>query len=139
MALPNLNGYWKYEDKVVGFRFPFYPARQVAHAFLPREPQHSSVPSMPLSKPGVSSPTRPTTSTGKSPKAPRHTPSMEVNTAAAAPPRMTPPAGTGSASATADGSAKRVVQSQPTEATPHGETPLPQSPQTPGNEIQDTF
>jgi len=47
MALPNLHGYWKYEDVVVGFRFPFHRARQVAPGFLVRERKEMSAPMIP--------------------------------------------------------------------------------------------
>ncbi len=147
MALPNLNGYWKYEDVVVGFRFPFYPARQVAHAFLPREPKQNSVPTMPLSTPGVPPITPPTTPTKKSSQAPINTPSKGASTATAKPPQ-TPPqrtkqsvettsqASAASTSATANSPAKSGVQPH---ATPRGATTTQRSPQPPSNEMKDTF
>ncbi len=117
MALPNLNGYWKYEDKVVGFRFPFSPARRVAHAFLPREPKQGSVPTIPLGTPGVSSTTRPATSTGKSSKAPAGVSPEAVSAAMAKPSPIT---------------SQSVEQAAAT-------TPRQRSKPTPGIEMQDAF
>lgn len=37
MALPNLEGFWKCGEHVVGFRLPYQLLPQVAHGFLPRE------------------------------------------------------------------------------------------------------
>jgi hypothetical protein len=37
MALPNLNGYWKYGDAVVPFRIEPIDRPRLAHAFLPRQ------------------------------------------------------------------------------------------------------
>jgi len=62
MALPNLNGYWKYGDAVVPFRIEPIDRPRLAHAFLPR-------PSRPLvqSKPPKQLPAEPHTSaTGNS-------------------------------------------------------------------------
>ncbi len=46
MALPNLEGFWKYGDKVVGFRLPYQPLPQVAHGFLPREQGEETPPTL---------------------------------------------------------------------------------------------
>lgn len=46
MALPNLEGFWKYGEKVVGFRLPYQPLPQVAHGFLPREQPEEAKPTL---------------------------------------------------------------------------------------------
>ena len=46
MALPNLQGYWKYGEKVVGFRLPYQPMPQVTHGFVPRK-QQDDAPQLP--------------------------------------------------------------------------------------------
>lgn len=46
MALPNLEGFWKYGEKVVGFRLPYQPLTQVAHGFIPRQARQAAPPEL---------------------------------------------------------------------------------------------
>ncbi|MBA3715369.1 MAG: type IV secretion system DNA-binding domain-containing protein [Pyrinomonadaceae bacterium] len=127
MALPNMNGYWKYEDKVVGFRFPFHRMGPVAHAFLPRVPKQGDVgPPMPPGTPATPPKTRPTTSTGKSSKAPADV-SLETASAMAAkqPPQTM---------------LETTMAREPQPQNVGNDKPLKQrSPHTPIHEIQDEF
>ena len=51
MALPNLNGYWKYGDAVVPFRIEPIDRPKLAHAFLPRQSRPLVQPELPKKLP----------------------------------------------------------------------------------------
>ena len=51
MALPNLNGYWKYGDAVVPFRIEPIDRPKLAHAFLPRQSRPLVQPELPKQLP----------------------------------------------------------------------------------------